>query len=435
MFNNTYLLSAELVGVKNIDKKVKISFYKQTVDKSFDMSNYRIKAIFGENGCGKTALITAFGIVRDITLNGRYLYNKQNLLEEILNKKLKEYMFSCEYIVCQDSGNTVYKYSLHLSHDELGYYIDKESLSKKNGNYVNNNYKDVFVVENEELVVLDADETTFTTFRDRSLNLLRDRSFLSVFLSGINKGTRVSGYTFDMINLLLFMMSISVNISETDKHDMYMFYKDIGEKLSDNIESDYYTDLVNVITSTNDDIVSLELFDSYKKKIERMTRFIRLFKPELQNIDIDETKDVDSYKCKLLFRYKNYSIEKEFESTGIKKLITIFDAIDVACNGGIVFIDELDANINAIYLEKIIEYIIIYGKGQLCFSTHGLEIMDLLKGEKLAIEFLSKDMELVHWTAKGNNSPINYYKKGFIKGIPYNIDSIDFIDVFMENDE
>ena len=141
-------------------------------------------------------------------------------------------------------------------------------------------------------------------------------------------------------------------------------------------------------------------------------------------------KHTDYYSCKLRFDYGTYNVDKEFESTGIKKLISVFDAIDAACHGGIVFIDELDANINAIYLEKIIEYIIIYGEGQLCFSTHGLEIMDLLKNEKMAIDFLTNEKEIVHWTTKGNNSPFNFYKKGFIKGIPYNIDSVDFIDIF-----
>ena len=435
MFDKVYLLSADLCGAKNIDHNVKLSFYKQTVDKAFDMSGYRVKAIFGENGCGKTALITTFSIIKDIVLDGRFLTNKQNLLEELINKKEKKLFFSCEFIVCEDNGNTVYNYLIRLDHNDNGYYISREKLAKKNGNYVNYSYKDVFVVENGRLISLNTDNDVVDLFREESLNLLRNQSFLRTFISVLNKETEVNEYVHDMLNLLFFFVNMSVYIGADDKHDLYMLYNEIGNKISvnENIDSEYISDMLNMLTNTGDDKVRIESFDLYKKRINRMERFIRLFKPELVSIDVLEEKNADFYFCKLRFNYGDYTVDKEFESTGIKKLISVFTAIETACHGGIVFIDELDANINVIYLEKIIEYIIIYGDGQLCFSTHGLEIMDLLRSEKLAIDFLTRDKEIIHWTAKGNNSPINYYKKGFIKGIPYNIDSIDLIDIFMEN--
>jgi len=434
MFDKIYLISAELNGVKNIDKKVRLTFYKQTIDRSFDITNYRVKAIFGENGCGKTALITAFSIARDIIFGGISTDNtsKQNVLEELINKKEKRYEFSCEFIICEEKGNTVYKYSLYMEHNESGYFISREQLSKKSGNYMNNSYKDVFIVNAGKLDYLNADSDTAKKSREESLNVLKNQSFLRIFLSNIDKNTVVDAYVTDLLNLLAFMVSINVYINESDKHDMYMRYKEIENKVAsnENIESRYLSDVFGMLTSINDDKVRPEQFEAYKKKVERMTRFIRLFKSDLKNIIILDEKHTDYYSCKLRFDYGTYTVDKEFESTGIKKLISVFDAIDAACHGGIVFIDELDANINAIYLEKIIEYIIIYGEGQLCFSTHGLEIMDLLKNEKMAIDFLTNEKEIVHWTTKGNNSPFNYYKKGFIKGIPYNIDSVDFIDIF-----
>ena len=437
MFERIFLLNAELKGVKNIDKSVKLSFYKHTVNKTFDMSNYRVKAIFGENGCGKTAIITTFGLVRDIVLDSRYLNNKQGLLEALINKKEQSLYFSCEFIVCEEDGNSVYNYTIILSHNASGYHISKESLSKKNGNYVASKYKDVFVVEDGKLVFLNADDETMKTFREESMNLLRDQSFLRTFISSMNKETIVKDYVYDMLCLLFFLVSLNVYIGDSDKHDMYMLYSEIESKLStnENIESDIVADMLSVITNANDDKVRVEVFETYKNKIGRMERFIKLFKPDLRSINVIDEIHGEYYSCKLRFDYGDYSVDKEFESTGIKKLISVFDAIEAACHGGIVFIDEFDANINAIYLEKIIEYIIIYGDGQLCFSTHGLEIMDLLKNEKLAIDFLTNEKELVHWTVRGNISPINYYKKGFVKGIPYNIDSVDLLDVFMGDNE
>ena len=59
MKNTFYLLNMDVCGIKNIQKNVHLSFYKKTVDKEFDSEKYRVKAIYGENGAGKSALITA----------------------------------------------------------------------------------------------------------------------------------------------------------------------------------------------------------------------------------------------------------------------------------------------------------------------------------------------------------------------------------------
>ena len=275
------------------------------------------------------------------------------------------FKFSCDYIVCEKDDNHVYRYSIEVNHDDSGFYIENEQLSRKNGNYSNNSFKEVFNVNNGELVYLDVDNNSgvLDYYQKKSINLLKYHSFVSIFLADLSDEKQIKGYAYDLFGLLLFFISINVYIGESDKHDIYMLYNELNNKVhvNDKNVSLYISDMLNRITSTGDDKVKSELFEKYKKKIERLSRFIRLFKSDLQNIDIKVEEDADYYKCRLKFNYGKYVVDREFESTGIKKLISIFDAIDSACHGGIVFIDELDANINAIYLEKIIEYIIIYG--------------------------------------------------------------------------
>ena len=62
MSDNTkyYLLSAKISGIKNIHKRIELDFYLKSIDKSFNPEKYRVKGIFGENGFGKTAIITVF---------------------------------------------------------------------------------------------------------------------------------------------------------------------------------------------------------------------------------------------------------------------------------------------------------------------------------------------------------------------------------------
>lgn len=133
--------------------------------------------------------------------------------------------------------------------------------------------------------------------------------------------------------------------------------------------------------------------------------------------------------------YEDYTLDKEFESRGIKKMMDLFNYLNTASNGGIVFIDELDSNINDVYLDKIIEYFVYYGRGQLCFTSHNLSPMTVLKRNKNAINFISSINTVHTWTKKGNLSPENAYKNGFIEDSPFNVDPSDFLGILGGDDE
>ena len=133
--------------------------------------------------------------------------------------------------------------------------------------------------------------------------------------------------------------------------------------------------------------------------------------------------------------YEDYSFDTEFESRGIKKIIDMYDYLDAACNGDIVFVDELDSYINDIYLDKLVEYFILYGEGQLCFTSHNLSPMDVLKEIKNSINFISSINTVHVWANNGNLSPINSYKNGFIADSPFNVEASDFLGVLGGLDE
>ena len=133
--------------------------------------------------------------------------------------------------------------------------------------------------------------------------------------------------------------------------------------------------------------------------------------------------------------YEDYTLDKEFESRGIKKLMNLFNFLDAASTGYIVFIDELDSSINDVYLDKLIEYFVYYGKGQLCFTAHNISPMTVLKGNKNSINFISSINTVHVWANSGNSSPENAYKNGFIEDSPFNVDASDFLGILGESDE
>lgn len=438
MDNLIYLLNVRMSGIKSIKNEIRLDFYKKTVDKNFDPDKFRVKAIYGENGSGKTAIITGIKIFQDLMLSNQYLNESKNqrFLDEIINKETSRFTFGCEYITGEEESYIVYDYNFELEKNNKGDYVIKhESLNLKNGNYPNNNYVNVFECDNGELININCNETVKNIIEKKTFNLLNKNPFMSLYIvdytSVIEKDKE---FSYNIAVMLFLIALINVYINEEDKHDIYFLRKTIRE--SHEKSSEYIDDIneildtISVYSGFDDNSISKSEFDKYKESVKQLTKFIQIFKRELKSIDIDAKDDGDNYRCELIFNYGNYKVNKEFESTGIKKLVRLYSAFKAANNFGIAFVDEMDSNINDIYLCKLIEYFMYYGKGQLCFTMHNVDPMSLLKQNKNSIDFLSSDNKIVSWVSKGHASPENYYKNGMIENSPFNIDATDFIGIF-----
>ncbi|MFR8107385.1 MAG: hypothetical protein ACLU81_02600 [Lachnospira eligens] len=438
MDNLIYLLNVRMSGIKSIKNEIRLDFYKKTVDKNFDPDKFRVKAIYGENGSGKTAIITGIKIFQDLMLSNQYLNESKNqrFLDEIINKETSRFTFGCEYITGEEESYIVYDYNFELEKNNKGDYVIKhESLNLKNGNYPNNNYVNVYECDNGELININCNETVKNIIEKKTFNLLNKNPFMSLYIvdytSVIEKDKE---FSYNIAVMLFLIALINVYINEEDKHDIYFLRKTIRE--SHEKSSEYINDIneildtISVYSGFDDNSISKSEFDKYKESVKQLTKFIQIFKRELKSIDIDAKDDGDNYRCELIFNYGNYKVNKEFESTGIKKLVRLYSAFKAANNYGIAFVDEMDSNINDIYLCKLIEYFMYYGKGQLCFTMHNVDPMSLLKQNKNSIDFLSSDNKIVSWVSQGHASPENYYKNGMIENSPFNIDATDFIGIF-----
>lgn len=421
-----YLLSAKISGVKNIQKCLNLEFFKKTIDRKFDPEQYRIKGIFGENGFGKTAIITAFSIFQSLILKSNYLQDTstQEYLSETINKITKEFLMECEFAHVGEDRIDVYSYSICLKFDGKSYRIKNESLAVRNGNNPKSKFVTIYSVKDGSIDGFIVG-TNYEKWSRASVNLLPKQSFPSIFLSD---GTMTDGSIAanSVYHLLDFVSRMFISLRNEDQHTLYFLTNSTPTK-DRSIE-----DIVNTYSKINEKKVLKELFPSYERRVKGMERFLRLFKPDLRSIDIEKRLDGDYYSCQLNMNYGDYVINREFESEGIKKLISLYDALRVAANGGIVFIDEIDSNINCIYLDKLIEYMMLFGKGQLCFTSHNIDIMQVLKDIKYSIDFLNSNQEIVRWINNGNKSPVTTYRNGLIEGMPYNIFATDFVNVFGE---
>lgn len=289
---------------------------------------------------------------------------------------------------------------------------------------------------------------------DKTKNLLKNQSVIEIWLSlllteaddSFNEIERFGSEIFRIFSRMFYMVfSIKVFIIDKDIHESYAENYILKEKNTTKkvewvkktkIDINQAVDLKKYhLINAHADVVSIEDMEPYEHKIERLTSFMKLLKSDLQDIVIEKKENGSSYICEKYFVYDGYRINIEFESAGIKKLVTLFDALEAFVNGEIVFIDELDANIHDVILLKMLAYFIQFGKGQLCFTTHNLGPMEILQKQKYAIDFLSQDSTITSWKRNGHYSATKLYRKGMIPHHPFNIEPIDFAGIFEIEEE
>ena len=448
-----YLTNYAVKGIKTLDELVSLSFYKKTISRDMDTQEYNIKGIYGMNGSGKSGIVTSVDILQNILINPGYLNNPivQKNLDAIINKKISELSIEVDYITKTSDPVMHFSYKVTLAKDAVGkYVIAYEKLSIKRATFSKDAMVPLFEVVNGEIIhVYEEQDSEFAElFLKKTTNLLSTNSMCTLFLEKIflqSDDISVEGESLLWASLCIlvgFASKLCVCIEQSDDHRNHIVSNGFGGWISKDIETDaLIKSFINAKSFGFDtmtgvhDIILKQQYNDFQNNVEKLSEFIRIFKSDLQGIEIDKKIDRDTYVCDLIMVYDGYKIHAEYESTGIKKLIRLYTYLKKMVEGKIVFIDEFDSNLHDVYLCALLEYLMAYGKGQLCFTTHNVGPMDILKQHKKSIDFLSIDHQIYSWKTNGNYSPAKLYKNGMIEGSPFNIDSIDFIGVFSSNEE
>lgn len=424
----TYITKIDLSGIKNINKDVSLKFYGKTIGKNINLENVNIKSIYGANGSGKSALVHALDIYENINRKKGFLFSEDAhlQLDELLNKETLTYKIQITFLCYEEDGEI----SGHFRHELLvkkkgEYYIHEESLFQ-------------ILTRSEKIVarILDgkivesilSDELT-----SKMINQLSKRSIVDIFrevlVDNIDNENEVKEQDSILIPFVQLGHSLVIKTEDTDKHDFYFFTKRREMKVN-NIVKDRMIS-VNSLHSFRVNSTSIE---DFRKHMKAMENFIKIFKKDLHRIYLEEKIDKTEIVVEPYFDYGKYKIHLEFESAGVKKLTELFELFTYREQGAIIIIDEFDANINDVYLMKLLEYFIQNPQGQLIFTTHNITPMQVLSKSKFAIDFITEDGEVTEWRKSGNYSPVKVYQNGLVKGLPFNIHSFDFIGVFDEGE-
>ena len=440
--------SLTINGVKNISKPITLTFTNKSLSTDNDFSDSNIKAIYGTNGSGKSGIITALYIYKDlITKYNSGLNNEKlsSLTSQIINRKLKEMSIDIIFSFYQKDNIVTYKHFLKIGltpHSDL--IIKKEVISILNGYRINNEKFDTLIeINNGKIIEINNslnDLKTKELIVDISTNLLDKNSIASIYFKNF-KNTKTSksikGNKLELALLFIstFAFNLIVELEREDKHSEFLSFSNTDFLTNKGSNLPSFNELSFDVIGSNIDIIDDSNLKKYKEKIKNLEKFIEIFKPELKEINLKIKKQETKNYCEKVFNYGEYEVNVEYESTGIKKLVRLFNAISDSINGSIVFIDEMDSGIHDVYFTKMIEFFSLSGKGQLVFTTHNLEPIEILKYKKHSLDFLSPDSKIYSRKREGNVSPKNKYVSGLMPYSNFNIEALDFIILLNDEEE
>lgn len=435
-------LNIKMNGIKCIDQEVEIQFANKTIDK--DIFNHpHVKAIYGTNGTGKSSIIHGLSLYRHSVTDPEYLLieSRNGNLKEIINQNTKKAYIDVYFAENMNSAPPliVHHYIEYKLDDNNSVYVSKEIASLVK----NNRWGDI----NNETPIYEVTEGEITYFNEkmepvkeeivqRTLNLLK-RTSLSPLLFSADLHKKINDndgklYYLAANRIFAYSIFLMVYIDEKDVHKMSLQKANYILEKTKALSLEKLPARYEFAIDYEIDDIDMNQLEEYKKEVKKIEKFLKIFKPQLDSIEIDPSPIGNKYRCKKILVYKNGTrISSEYESNGIKKLMKLFPYLNAVESLGPVFIDEFDSNIHDVYLCKLIEYFIDYTKGQFVFTTHNLGPMEVLDNSDLkhSIDFIN-DSKISSWKRNGNYSVVNLYRNGAIPNCPFNIDSSDFVKTF-----
>lgn len=439
---NIYLTNYCVSGIRCLSKPASLSFYKERIEKHPDTRNFRIKALFGKNGSGKSGIILSAQILREILLRSSSLSDDrfQAFLENSVCKKTGELVISAEFMAELEIP-ILYAYTLRLIPEDRGTFrISEEILQARKASGRKAGYSTLFHIRNGAVELFSCDDREVGELvRDRTMNLLNKSSLVSLLIAKpeireMTADAVLKEKAFAGIQALHdFASSLLVLCADAPEPWNSSLETQISGRLlrrgpERSVSSDFRRKTVQILPEEN--LIPKEDFPAFEAEVKKLTAFLWVFRRDLQDIEIQKKEDRFCYHCPLVLNYSDILIPAERESSGIRRLITLFSFLNGMAKGSIVFIDDLDAGLHEVYLCSLLEYLMREGKGQLCFTAQNAGLMDTLKKNKKSMDFLSDDQTIYPWTRNGNCSPSKLYRNGGMEGFHFQIDPADFSSCF-----
>lgn len=432
-------------------ESISIQNFKNVTNGQLNFKNKRkpyeasILGLYGQNGSGKTALIDAIELLKSALcgkpipsqfvdyINVDALYANLNYEFEIKRAEGTYhafYEFSIKKDIDDSSLNTdepdleMEKYKVVMFDELLSYSFESEQERCRLSPLISTQTQEVFAprVKYDSLVGRDKDVAT-NLLVARKMAAATSRSFIfsKELLGAIRENCESERHMF-LIESLLFFGNYELFIINTTNSGLISMN---ALPLAFKYEEKNMGAIGNVMLPLNGAAtIPQEALDVVKKVIQNMNVVLSQIVPGL-TISVKEIgqqilkNGKIGSRIQLISNKNSKGIALQYESEGIKKIVSILQLLIVVYNKPsiTVAIDELDAGVFEYLLGEILRIISEKGKGQLIFTSHNLRPLETLDRGFIAFTTTNPSNRYIRMGhVKSNNNLRDFYYRDIVLG-------------------
>lgn len=440
---------------------LKLENFKSFSNFTFDLRGKnglpkKIAFIYGENGSGKSNLISSFFFLhntletlikqeemKDVDIKKIISeINDADIKNDILETFIKQHYFTLkdlidDYISLGSEGNLSLELGFYINNKEGSYILefDREGVVFEELRYkLNKRVGTVFSIGRDNIKI------SSSVIKDKEYKgeLIRDikkywgkHTFMSILFSerkGKNKEFFESRLNVNFLNVIKWFSRFSVHYknSKVERAIVSTPFYFLGKLDKGNIKKK--------------DDQELKAFEN------TLNSFFTQLYPDIKKVYYKFSEEDGGYSYELylkkILNEKIIDIPFSLESTGTQKLLDIFPYLFLTITGSTVLVDEIDSGIHDLLMCEIIDLLseIIEDEdfGQFIVTTHNTLLMKHLSNESVYVLSIdvrgNKEITAINEykirTQKTHSSQSRYLK-GEYQGVPI-IGNLDFSELFEE---
>lgn len=407
-----------------------------------------ILGLYGQNGSGKTALIDALELLR-LSLSGRTIpayfadyinvdsnfstlkfcfkvrdiqdgsiytaFYEMNLRKELNQIELNTDLASHEESYKAVLFDEVLSYSYECGDEKIRLSPVIDTRTEEGAVFLP-------AVKYQQLIGKDK-ETTTNLLVAKQLTATTSRSFIfsRELLNTLRKNCKVAHPLFLIESLVYFGNFQLFVINTTNSGLISMNALPLAFNYSENGQASIGNILINLNETS---LIPEAALDIVHKVIDCMNVVLPQLVPGLR-ISVKDMgaqlfpNGTPGYRIQLMSTKNSKEIPLQYESEGIKKLISILQLLIVIYNkpSMTVAIDELDAGVFEYLLGEILRIISEKGKGQLVFTSHNLRPLETLDKSFIAFTTTNPDNRYIRMSnIKTTNNLRDFYYRDIVLG-------------------
>lgn len=391
-----------------------------------------ILGIYGQNGSGKTSIISAVRIIKDI-FSGKPL--PEDIGEYIMSDK-EEAEIDILFFIKKDNRRYRVKYNVAFSKEGRNTFIKEESIyywfkidGDKDWNRVKglitNRYDEKYMYpkyRNKELMNI-YNEEEFLLDKANQFKNHKSLIFSRQLAKRINDNASKLGREYEIISIL-HDYAIS-NLLLIDDKKTTLSYSNILVPINfkNNINIEDISKSIMEAEMSQPIYLKRELIIEIEESLRLSNRVTSEIIPELEirlrELEVQCGKLGDKVLVELLSCRDGMEIPMRYESDGIKKIVAVIHLLIAMFNNEsiTVLIDELDAGIFEFLLGELLEILEERGKGQLIFTSHNLRPLEVLDKNNLVFTTTNINNRYIKLkNVKTNNNLRDMYYRDLVLG-------------------